>query len=371
MSRCISRSCLTIWTVISVIILCSKHDFSYRWLRSQAPSRVGKTHGARNQSLSEAGAAESALLCCKVKPSYPPIESECDEDDVSEDEVFQHQPYASAFNNLVYQLKQPSNKVRFHFPILFCNIFWFHSSLSHCDFILSYHFYRWFLCAGASSTGSAVFGPTGWEICIRCVCLIFDFVSELSKSAKVEEASVERWEKFWEYFEQWAILFSWLLNWWTLKNHSKTVFGGYYVRQLAARFLDLQDVWNMHQVHLLKFLKMAASDLFCDQKSWWYSICREPCLSSPIFAGCQTLASGCRMTLLRCGALQEIEGFSYATALDLNMGYYTIRLDPEASEICTIIFPWGKYSYKSENTHKTQLIRYHCTSSTYDYVIII
>ncbi len=34
------------------------------------------------------------------------------------------------------------------------------------------------------------------------------------------------------------------------------------------------------------------------------------------------------------------------TALDLNMGYYTIRLDREASEICTIIFPWGKYSYK-------------------------
>jgi hypothetical protein len=44
--------------------------------------------------------------------------------------------------------------------------------------------------------------------------------------------------------------------------------------------------------------------------------------------------------------LQEIEGFSYATALDLNMGYYTIRLDPDASKIYTIIFPWGKYSYK-------------------------
>jgi hypothetical protein len=44
--------------------------------------------------------------------------------------------------------------------------------------------------------------------------------------------------------------------------------------------------------------------------------------------------------------LQEIEVFSYATALDLNMGYYTIRLDPDASKICTIIFPWGKYSYK-------------------------
>ncbi len=44
--------------------------------------------------------------------------------------------------------------------------------------------------------------------------------------------------------------------------------------------------------------------------------------------------------------LQELEGFSCATALDLNMGYYTIRLDPDASKICTIIFPWGKYSYK-------------------------
>ena len=43
--------------------------------------------------------------------------------------------------------------------------------------------------------------------------------------------------------------------------------------------------------------------------------------------------------------LQELEGFTYATALDLNMGYYTIRLDAQASEMCTIIFPRGKYSY--------------------------
>jgi len=43
--------------------------------------------------------------------------------------------------------------------------------------------------------------------------------------------------------------------------------------------------------------------------------------------------------------LQELEGFTYATALDLNMGYYTIRLDPQAVEMFTIIFPWGKYSY--------------------------
>ena len=40
--------------------------------------------------------------------------------------------------------------------------------------------------------------------------------------------------------------------------------------------------------------------------------------------------------------LQELEGFTYATAFDLNMGYYTIRLDPDASKICTSILLWGK-----------------------------
>jgi hypothetical protein len=44
--------------------------------------------------------------------------------------------------------------------------------------------------------------------------------------------------------------------------------------------------------------------------------------------------------------LQELEEFTFATALDLNMGYYTIRLDSDASRICTVIFPWGSYSYK-------------------------
>ena len=43
--------------------------------------------------------------------------------------------------------------------------------------------------------------------------------------------------------------------------------------------------------------------------------------------------------------LQEMEGFTYATSLDLNMGYYTIRLDADAQKLCTIILPWGKYSY--------------------------
>ncbi len=33
--------------------------------------------------------------------------------------------------------------------------------------------------------------------------------------------------------------------------------------------------------------------------------------------------------------LQKLEGFTYTTTLDLNMGYYTIRLDPTAAKMCT------------------------------------
>jgi hypothetical protein len=36
----------------------------------------------------------------------------------------------------------------------------------------------------------------------------------------------------------------------------------------------------------------------------------------------------------------------FCNSLVLNMGYYTIKLDSDASKICTIIFPWGKYLYK-------------------------
>ena len=39
--------------------------------------------------------------------------------------------------------------------------------------------------------------------------------------------------------------------------------------------------------------------------------------------------------------LQELEGFKYATALYLNMGYYTIHLDGDSQKICTIILPSG------------------------------
>jgi hypothetical protein len=36
--------------------------------------------------------------------------------------------------------------------------------------------------------------------------------------------------------------------------------------------------------------------------------------------------------------LHELKGFFYATILDLNMGYYTIRLEQDASKICTSSF---------------------------------
>ena len=43
--------------------------------------------------------------------------------------------------------------------------------------------------------------------------------------------------------------------------------------------------------------------------------------------------------------LQKLEGFQYATSLDLNMGYYHIELTPNSSRLCTIVLPWGKYEY--------------------------
>ena len=35
----------------------------------------------------------------------------------------------------------------------------------------------------------------------------------------------------------------------------------------------------------------------------------------------------------------------YATTLDLNMGYYTIKLRSNSQYYCTIVSPWGKYAY--------------------------
>ena len=44
--------------------------------------------------------------------------------------------------------------------------------------------------------------------------------------------------------------------------------------------------------------------------------------------------------------LLTLEGFMYATSLDLNMGYYHIELTPNAKKYCTIVFPFGKDKYQ-------------------------
>ena len=41
--------------------------------------------------------------------------------------------------------------------------------------------------------------------------------------------------------------------------------------------------------------------------------------------------------------LLKLEGFQYAESLDLNRGYYHIRIIKNGSNLCTIILPWGKY----------------------------
>jgi hypothetical protein len=46
--------------------------------------------------------------------------------------------------------------------------------------------------------------------------------------------------------------------------------------------------------------------------------------------------------------IRSMEGFTFDSALDKNMGYYHIKLDAHAQKLCTIVFPWYmvKYKYK-------------------------
>ena len=44
--------------------------------------------------------------------------------------------------------------------------------------------------------------------------------------------------------------------------------------------------------------------------------------------------------------LLNLEGFTYASSLGLNMGYHYIELSPVSKQLCTIVLPWGKYDYQ-------------------------
>ena len=44
--------------------------------------------------------------------------------------------------------------------------------------------------------------------------------------------------------------------------------------------------------------------------------------------------------------LQRLQGFRYATAIDLSMGYYHIPLDEYSQSLCGTVMPWGIYQYR-------------------------
>jgi hypothetical protein len=48
--------------------------------------------------------------------------------------------------------------------------------------------------------------------------------------------------------------------------------------------------------------------------------------------------------------IRSMEGFTFASALDLDIGFYHIKLDHDVDpqKLCTIVFPWqmGTYIYK-------------------------
>ena len=45
--------------------------------------------------------------------------------------------------------------------------------------------------------------------------------------------------------------------------------------------------------------------------------------------------------------MQQMEGFQFASALDLNMGYYTIQVHPESKDYLTIVTEFGKFRYNT------------------------
>ena len=46
-----------------------------------------------------------------------------------------------------------------------------------------------------------------------------------------------------------------------------------------------------------------------------------------------------------CKTMQQLEGFQYATELDLNMGYYNIRPSPANQDVPVIVNEFGKFRY--------------------------
>ena len=43
--------------------------------------------------------------------------------------------------------------------------------------------------------------------------------------------------------------------------------------------------------------------------------------------------------------MQHLEGFQYVTILNINMGYFTIRISPASQNITKIVTEFGKFKY--------------------------
>ena len=45
-------------------------------------------------------------------------------------------------------------------------------------------------------------------------------------------------------------------------------------------------------------------------------------------------------------AIQKLENFKSATALDLSQGFYSIPIEEDSQKLATTVLPYGKYAYK-------------------------
>jgi hypothetical protein len=44
--------------------------------------------------------------------------------------------------------------------------------------------------------------------------------------------------------------------------------------------------------------------------------------------------------------MHTIDGLTFVSIVNLNMGFWTILLNKESQQLATVILPWGKHSYQ-------------------------
>ena len=72
--------------------------------------------------------------------------------------------------------------------------------------------------------------------------------------------------------------------------------------------------------------------------------------------------------------LWKVQGFTYATCLDLNRGYYHFELDHQSKLLCGIILPWGRYVYArlpQGCMPSSDIFQGHMTKIFYDFEDVI